>query len=160
MVAAAICHDSLVLSIPMDWFFLAWRGRARQPIQDRLFHPIWILLCQRYPIAGKATMRRCWHRQLRFSKKRMLPASSASLIAPLWRHSHLRMIRQQRSLVVAVAICNLSPVLSLFSSHDHAVFALRWWRWLLILKLAGNELWLAIGLAFRQRWTGLATIEN
>ena len=28
-------------------------------------------------------MRRCWHRQLRFSKKRMLPASSASLIAPL-----------------------------------------------------------------------------
>ena len=29
------------------------------------------------------TMRRCWHRQLRFSKKRMLPASSASLIAPL-----------------------------------------------------------------------------
>ena len=58
-------------------------GRARQPIQGRPFHPIWVLLCQRYLIAGKPTMRRCWHRQLRFSKKRMLPASSASLIAPL-----------------------------------------------------------------------------
>ena len=33
--------------------------------------------------AGKPTMQRCWHRQLRFSKKRMLPASSVSLIAPL-----------------------------------------------------------------------------
>ena len=58
-------------------------GRARQPIQGRPFHPICILLCQRYLIAGKPIMRRCWHRQLRFSKKRMLPAPRASLIAPL-----------------------------------------------------------------------------
>ena len=41
------------------------------------------LACQPYPIIRKLIMRRCWSRQLRFSKKRMPPVSSVNLIVSL-----------------------------------------------------------------------------